>query len=111
MLLSDDGGAFALVLRVDIRKQQADGDRLDALVYEACRSISNLLCTNRLQNVALGIKPAADLPDATRRDKKRRRKRLRHGIVKIGPVLTCERERVSEAARGDKPDARALPIE
>src|SRR5690606_11538346 len=111
MLLSDDRSAFALVLRVNIGKQQADGKRLDAFACQARRSISNFRRGNRLQNVALGIKPAAYLPDAARRDKKHRRKRLRHRIVKVGPVLTCVRERVAKAARGDEPDARALPIE
>ena len=108
-LLGEDGADPLLVLLVDVRVEQADGDRLDRLAPEDRRRRAHRVVLERPQHLAGGAEPLGDRHRPVARDQRLRLLELR--VVEGRPDLARDLEQVAEPLRGDEAAARDLSLD
>ena len=112
-LLAHDRRRAALVLGVEVREQEADGDRLDALLAELPRGGAHLVLVERHEHLAgrrhdpLGHDLAVAAPD----ERPRLPRDVLHHRVVQRPLVPADVDDVPEAARRDHPREGALVLE
>ena len=108
---ADDLGRRLLVRGIGIGEQKAHGDRLDAVGDELARPRSATSSRRqRLDHLALGVEPLADLENAVAREQHLRRGREDVEHILAAP-LPPDLVDVAEPARGEQPDPHALAFE
>ena len=98
-----------LVLRVHVREQEGDGDRAEALVAGAARGRADRVLVERLDLLARGVEPPADLDDVRPRHQRPRLAEV--DVVEPRPVAAGDVEHVAGAARGEQQHALAAPLQ
>ena len=108
-LLAHDRRRGALVRGVEIGVQEADDHRLHALGPQAAHRRAHLADVERLEHVALGVEPLADLEAPPPRHQGRRL--LEVHVVEPGADLAADLQHVAEAARHEHAHARGLALD
>ncbi len=112
-LLGDDLGRPPLVLRVQVREEEADRDRLDACVFECPGRSANLVLVERLDDLAgRRCDPLADhVPVASLHERLRLPRDVLHDRVVLRPLVAADVHDVAEALRRHHPGLRAAVLE
>ena len=108
-LLGEDRADPLLVLRVHVRVEEADGDRLDFLAPQDRRGGAHRVVVERPQHLAGRAEPLGDRHRTVARDERRRLLELR--VVERGPHLAGDLEQVAKPFGGDEAAARDLPLD
>ena len=108
-LLGEDRADPPLVLRVDVRVEQADRDRLDLLAPQDRGRLAHRVLVERPQHLAGRAEPLADLDGAVARHERRRLLELR--VVERRAHLAGDLEQVAEALGRDEAAARDLALD
>ena len=111
--LQHDGPRALLVRGVDVGEEEADGDRLYALVAQRPRGLAHALFVERLQHVALRRHPPLLHGEAVAAAHQRARlpRDVLHDRVVLGPLVTADVDDVAVAGRGDHAGLGAVVLE
>ena len=112
-LLGNDGCRAALVLGIEVREEEADGDRLDARRAQFARSPAHALLVERHQHLAGGRNDALahHHPVAALHEGLGLPRNVLHHRVVLRALVAADMHDVAEAFRRDHPGHRATMLQ